>query len=232
MKVDLTEITEEVFRMQTNTICMKFREACTIYSEKQPDSQQTIKILKHTDALLYKFTLATINLEFLWKISEFKKEALIKDDQQVGYEWNNSKSIIDSIFFESTIIQIRAFIDFAQKLSCVRIGYYKPINGTNHFYKILKSSESYLASQIEKVFKEVDESWGQVIRSLRDKVLHYDLIKTSHSFRPSIQEKNYEEFAQGLTNEMFEFLMTLSEVIFGIEWISGTFDQFKVHYSR
>lgn len=75
MKVDLTEITEiteSVFKSQTTNICLKFREAASIYNN-MIDEESKSRVLKHTDALLFKFTLAVINLEFLWRISEHKR---------------------------------------------------------------------------------------------------------------------------------------------------------------
>ena len=72
MKVDLKEITVSVFKSQTENICLKFREAAKIYTEHLNDQNAIEKILNQTDALLFKFTLAVINLEFLWKISDPK----------------------------------------------------------------------------------------------------------------------------------------------------------------
>lgn len=133
---------------------------------------------------------------------------------------------------ESTIVQIRAFIDFAQKLSAVRLGYLKPIDGTKDFYKILDRINTEKSKAIANSFLRMDSDWGNLIRSLRDKVLHYGLIKTNHEYRPRIQQKNYEEFAQSLTNDMFDFLVELSSLLFDVEWVSGTFDEFKKKYAR
>ncbi|MBN2747192.1 MAG: hypothetical protein JXR34_10745 [Bacteroidales bacterium] len=231
MKIDLKEITESVFEIQTITICQKFREAAIIYSEEASDEIDECKLLKHTDALLFKFTLSVINLEFLWRISEKQSVVDLPNDIE-KFEWNNSNSIIDAAFFESTIIQIRAFIDFAQKLACVTLGYTKPIDGTRDFYKILNKIGGSKSILVKESFEEVDNTWGELIRSLRDKIVHYDLIKTNHEYRPTLKGKNYEEFAQELTNSMFYFLIDLCKLLFGIEWISGTFNEFKKRYAR
>lgn len=232
MKVDLTQIIDDVFRFQTNTIGLKFREASTIFIENKNDLEYSQKILKHTDALLFKFTLAVINLEFLWQISDLKKPLDPVRPNQELYEWNNADSIIDSLFLESTVIQIRSFIDFAQKLSCVCLGYTKPIDGTKDFYKILRRMDSDKSREIEDTFMKVDESWGKIVRSVRDKILHYDLIKTNHDLRPSIAGKHYEDFGQGLSNDMFEFLIELCEDLFEVKWVPGTLEQFRSEHNR
>jgi hypothetical protein len=231
MVIDFIAILDDVFNQQTNTICLKFREASKIYCSKNPTENEE-KILKHTDALLFKFTLAVINLEFLWKISELKIDPSKDGNQEDYFEWNNKASIIDSSFLENTIIQIRAFIDFAQKLSCVVLGYTKPIDNTKKFYKTLNKIGSKKSSIIEQTFKEVDNSWGELIRSLRDKIVHYDLIKTGHEFRPTLRNKNYEQFAQDLTNNMFYLLIELNQKLFEVDWVSGTFEEFKNKYDR
>jgi len=231
MVVNFTAIVDDVFNQQTNTICLKFREAAKIFCENNP-SENEARILKHTDALLFKFTLAVINLEFLWKIADIKTDPIKENNQVNLFEWNNKRSIINSSFLESTIIQIRAFIDFAQKLSCVVLGYTKPIDNTEKFYKTLKKIGNKKSQLVERTFKEVDESWGKLIRSLRDKIVHYDLIKTSHEFRPKLRGKNYEQFAQELTNDMFYLLIDLHQKLFEVEWVSGTFAEFKNKYER
>lgn len=229
MKVDLGEIVETILRMQTETICLKFREAAKVFVEREDYGDNSEIMLKCTDALLYKFTLCVINLEFLWKIAE---KANSNREISGVMDWNNTNSIIDSIFLEGTIIQIRAFIDFAQKLACVRLGYLKPIDGTKDFYKILNKVNNEESKLIEKSFLKMDEEWGNLIRNLRDKILHYGIIKTNHEYRPQIQSKSYEVFAQEQTNNMFLFLTKLSWVLFNVEWVSGTIDDFKKKYSR
>ena len=133
---------------------------------------------------------------------------------------------------ESTVIQIRAFIDFAQKLSCSTLGYLKPIDGTKDFYKIIEKFNSPKSNEIYAAFSSVDESWGRLIRSLRDKILHYDFIKSNHEFRPKLQGQTYEQFAQEMTNNMFSMLIKLNKTLFDIKWIAGTYEEFKKVHNR
>lgn len=199
--------------MQTKTISLKFREAALMFLETGVYESDSTKLLKHTDALLYKFTLSVINLEFLWRISQKQLNDHQGQPDGQAFEWNNINSIIDSTFLESTIVQIRAFIDFAQKLSSVRLGYHKPIDGTKDFYKILDKMDNEKSKAIRDLFLKMDNDWGNLIRSLRNKIMHYGLIKTNHEYRPRIQDKSYEEFAQSLTNNMFYFLIELNTLL-------------------
>jgi hypothetical protein len=233
MDVNLKQLTEKIFRQQTITICSKFYESALIFTEYNPNNELNKKIINQTNALLFKFSLAIINLEFLWRIAEFKNsEHNLNLDQQHGFEWNNSSSIIDSTFLENTIIQIRAFIDFAQRLSCTALGSTKPIDKTSEFYKILQKLDSEKSKKIKDEFEKVDNTWGATIRSLRDKVVHYDIIKTNHKFRPEIQGKNYHEFSQEMANNMFFMLIMLCENLFNVKWVSGTIEEFRKKYAR
>jgi hypothetical protein len=227
MNIDLAEITQSVFATQTNTICGKFRYAAERYAEKNSTIIAKDVLLKRTDALLFKFTLSVINLEFLWRISN-----KIQPDHQIEgptelFEWNNSNSILDATFLESTIVQIRAFIDFSQRLACISIGQTKPVDSTEDFYKKLKRIDSPKSKSIQILFEEVDCSWGKTIRSVREKMVHYDFIRTGHKTKPIIQGKTYEEFAQEMTNEMFFLLINLCQTLFEIEWKAGTLEEFK-----
>lgn len=231
MEVNLNKLVEQIFEQQTIPVCLKFNEASKMFCETLNDPTQIKQIEKATEGLLFKHSLSIINLEILWKIS-VKNPNHVSPKSPLFKEWNNSYSIIDSTFFENTVIQIRAFIDFAQKLAATSIGILKPIDNTKDFYKKLKSLNSKKGEQVNSIFKEMDETWGNDIRSIRDKILHYDIIKTNHEFRPTIQGVNYEKFMQKYDNHMFMFLTKLCEVIFEVEWISGSFDEFKLKHNR
>lgn len=227
MILNLTQITEDVFRQQTNDACGKFREGAIIFHRDNKDLNKE-KLLKYTDALLFKFTISIINLEFLWKVAENKNGKNVDNNSKDKFEWNNANSIIDATFFESTIIQIRAFIDFSQKLSFITLGNTKPIDGTKDFYKKLNKIGNNKSQRIEKLFHDVDNSWGKKVRELRDKMVHYHFIKTNHEYRPKIGGENYERFAQDLSNEMFGFFIELFEILFEMKWLPGTVEEFSI----
>lgn len=129
----------------------------------------------------------------------------------------------DALFFENTIIHLRSFIDLAQKLSCLILGYSDQIKGTKDFKKILSRIDSNKARLIEEKFIEImdEDSWGYIVKQIRDKIVHFDIIKTRSEYRPQIQGLVYEKFCQKLENGMFELLTDLHLILFEKEWVSG-----------
>lgn len=200
---------------------MKFFESAEEYASVIQNESLRIRIISQTDALLFKFISVATNLEFLWRIHYLKKDK--SETQPQSAEWQNNLSITDLMYFENVIIQLRAFIDFAQKLSCLVLGYTKPIDGTKDFFKIISKYESKKAREIESKFQEImsDDSWGGSVKSIRDKITHHNIIKTKLEFKPTIQEKSYERYCQDLENEMFVFLTELQLILFERQWISG-----------
>lgn len=79
------------------------------------------------------------------------------------------------------------------------------------------------ARLIEKKFTEImsENSWGSNVKAIRDKITHFDIVKTKSEFRPTIQGKQYERFCQDLENDMFVFLTELQLILFEKKWISG-----------
>lgn len=218
-ETDFLKIAEKV-QIDTENVCFKFHTNAVEYSER---FEKTIanKIIKQSDSLLLKFISVSTNLGYLWQIHYFKEEKF--DLQNHKYEWENKLSLTDYLFFENVIFQLRAFLDFSQKLSCLVLGYTKPIDGTKDFYKILSKIENEKARKIELKFTEIfnEESWGGLVKSLRDKITHFDTIKTKSRYRPEIRGENYEWFCQKLENDMFILLTELNEILFEKEWKSG-----------
>lgn len=220
IKTNFIEISNKA-QEDTRNICRKFYENAEQYVKLNCDDGLSKKILSQTDAVLFKFVSAAINLEFLWQIHYQKKDKA--EFKEHTTEWQNNLSFTDSIFFENTIIQIRAFLDFTQKLSCLVLNYTKPIDGTKDFFKILSKMNTEKSKAVEKKFNEVlnDRAWGNKLKSIRDKIIHYDIIKTKSEFRPTIQSKQYQKFCQELENDMFVLLTELQEILFEQEWKAG-----------
>ncbi len=220
METNFIEISNKA-QNDTRLICTKFYNNAGLYASKINNVLLEEKIISQTDSLLFKFISVATNLEFLWQIHYVKKDKL--ELQEHIAEWRNNLSLTDLIFFENVLIQLRAFIDFSQKLSCLVLKYTKPIDGTKDFYKILSKMDSQKARKIESKFSEImsEKSWGSSVKSIRDKITHYDIIKTKSEFRPLIQGKPYERFCQDLENDMFVFLTELQSILFEKEWKSG-----------
>jgi len=220
MKTNFIEISNKV-QDDTRLACMKFYENAESYANGIQNEQLGTKIISQTDSLLFKFISVATNLEFLWQIHYLKKDK--SELQKHTAEWQNNLSLTDLMYFENVIMQLRAFIDFAQKLCCLVLEYTKPIYVTKDFYKIVAKNESLKAREIESKFREImsEDSWGSSVKSIRDKITHYDVIKTKSEIKPTIQGKSYERYCQDLENNMFVFLIELQPILFEKEWISG-----------
>jgi len=220
MKTDFIEISNKV-QSDTKNVCRKFYENAELYAQGIINSDLRTKLLSQADALLFKFISVATNLEFLWQIHHLKKDKT--ELQKHTAEWQNNLSLTDAIYFENVIIQLRAFLDFSQKLSCIVLNYTKPIDGTKDFYRILSKIDGQKARKIKSKFKEIlnEDAWGNNVKSIRNKITHYNIIKTKSEFRPTIQGKQYERFCQDLENDMFVFLTELQLILFEKEWIPG-----------
>tara|TARA_R110002124_G_scaffold88069_2_gene226302 strand:+ start:505 stop:1182 length:678 start_codon:yes stop_codon:yes gene_type:complete len=215
------EISKKI-QKDTENICLKFNFWMNEYTNKIEDSNLKIKIVKQTDALLFKFISIGINLEHLWEI-RYEKKCLFREKNTNTKEWENPNSFIDLVFLENTVIQVRSFIDFAQKLSCLVLGYEKNFIGTKGFYKVLNKIDNDKAKKILNKFQEIltEGNWGSTVKSIRDKISHYDIIKTNSEYLPVIQKMNYEDFCQNLENNVFVLLCDLNEILFEKKWVAG-----------
>ena len=215
------EISRKI-QSDSENICLKFIFWMNEYVNEIENANLKLKIIKQTDALLFKFVSIGVNLEHLWEIKDNKNISSKCQKVEIG-EWKNPYSFLDLVFLENVVIQTRAFIDFAQKLSCLVLGYEKNFNGTKEFYRVLNRIRNEKSIQVLSKFQEIllEENWGATVKSIRDKISHYDIIKTNSEYRPKIQKMNYERFCQNLENDVFVLLCDLNEILFERKWVSG-----------
>lgn len=121
---------------------------------------------------------------------------------------------------------------------------------TEKFYSSLKRSNIDRAvtdvSEVDgyfqtKVFAEsskdwfAPENWGALIKSLRDKISHRDIIKRNFESEetlldavmfdwPTLRGMTYDRFCQYMENGMFTMLTNVSSIIYGLEWIPGAYN--------
>jgi len=88
-----------------------------------------------------------------------------------------------------------------------------------------------LRNYIERIFN--DGQWGDLLRSLRDKIAHQEHLIPSYEGTeklgetllnwPTIQGRTFDRLCQDIENGMFELVQELFPILFDLEWISGPY---------
>lgn len=74
-----------------------------------------------------------------------------------------------------------------------------------------------------------NESWGTILRSLRDKIAHRDMLRLSNKSTeylfndelfdwPTIQCMTLDRFFQSIENGIFELIQETSEILYEKQW--------------
>jgi len=175
------------------------------------------------DTVMHRFKSNMFYLEVLW----IQYEHNLKE----GVENPESFNFLSLTLLESFIIQARSFIESTQNYTLLLLNIEKKSkNGLEGFYKLLEKSQDKKAKRILNLYKEkVDKEnfFGDNIRKIRDKIIHYGYIK-QYDFedeiknsKPLISNRSYEEFCQSYQNDLFYFMIDWSETLFEKKWQSG-----------
>ena len=255
MIINTNDVINSAYKLQIENICKKYEYIFEIYISIHKSNYEDIEIdrlKKCLNALLFKFTLTILFLELLWKQSEINREniATTLDNSIIFHNWSDSEKILGSAFLEGTLFEARAFLDIYERFCCLLFKYSKPNTaGTQAFYRILenKINEPFKknAKEVSHIFQtEVfgEEKWGNKLKSLRDKIAHFDIINPNFEGAevvngilldwPTLNKKTYDRFLQeNVLNELFLFMTSMAKILFGIEWMPGTIEEFKKKYS-
>lgn len=219
----------------------------TLYT--QPEEQELCYYLK---AVSYKFYLATLSLEQLWALSYTKREELLYALQNSldKLECSDDEVLLSSFALESFLVQGKAFLDFYMLYICLvlRTGHKGSIS-TDKFQKELqKVQREPFATKAHKVRDYFDTKvfrprdgkdfvrgdWGTLLQSLRDKIVHRDLLRPSFESSetlldkvlfdwPTLQGMTYERFCQMMQNGMFCLITDVSPILYNLEWKAGPY---------
>ncbi len=184
-------------------------------------------------------TVAGIHLERLWDFKESQLfDNLLKNVEEYKIDprcFTDSEIAYLTSEFESFLVQARAFINVAQihtlDACCIKFGGLL----TNEKYDKIVMSEKLaspkkliIAKQYfdEKVFSK--DKWGFLLKSLRDRVVHFDRIRPTkindNNFEQlSVVGLSLEKLAQEFENGSYYLLVDVIAPIWDREWISGPF---------
>ena len=195
--------------------------------------------LKSIDALTWKLTAAGIHLERLW---EYKESADMKNLLSNAFQYNlepkrftNKEIAYLTVEFEAFLVQARAFISVAQihTLDACRV----PFGGkiTNEKYKkAVKIAPPDVSDRLKNAYKYFEDEvfgpdkWGSLLKSLRDRVVHFDRIRPSISIENETEQLNVagltlERLVQDFDNGHYYLLLDVIAPIWERKWISGAY---------
>jgi hypothetical protein len=195
--------------------------------------------LKSIDALVWKFTAAGIHLERLWEHNETVAMKLVLENAvQNRFEpkrYTDREIAYLTVEFEAYLMQARAFISIAQihTLDACRV----PFGGiltSEKYENAVRNAPTDVSIRLTQAYdyfaKEVfgQGKWGSLLRSLRDRVAHFDRIRPSVSTDQYIQKLNVsgltlERLAQDFENGHYALLVDVIAPIWEREWKPGAY---------
>jgi len=221
-------------------------------NDTEPETQEmTFELL---DDAMHKFYLGSYALEQLWGIQNYLKVADHGLPNAFDSNLTNKQNEITFLFaaiFDQALYSWRSFLDYYLKyLLYFLIGDYQITMSTKKFKNSISNyvdenpkdekvieTEMYIKEKVlSQTFGEEYSSWGDLLRSLRDKTAHQKLITPTISKQPNqigylitwptIHGQSYSELAQqGMENPAFEMLRKLFPILYGFDWIPGPFKE-------
>ena len=227
------------------------------YFEKNQDKyiEDEIHLVKYyLNAALYKFVLSNISLEQLWTLSSLKRNNVYNalENSLKSLDTYDKELIMISFVFESFLLQSRTFLDFimlyitlvlktGHKGSISHSKFMKALNNVRDepFDKKAKEILDYFNSNI---YGKPDWNfhhpryWGTLLSSLRDKIAHRDIIKSSFNSNeylfddilfnwPTLRNITYDRFCQYIQNGMFTLFQEITPILFDLKWETGTYNE-------
>lgn len=196
--------------------------------------------LRSMDALAWKLTAAGVHLERLWENRESRdlKNLLSAAFKGVAEprRYTDSNVAFLSAEFEAYLIQARALVSVAQlhTLHACRIPFRGQLTNTKYKKEVSKaptdvhprlmSARSYFEQSVFSKGK-----WGSLLRSLRDRAVHFDRVRPSRITSETDQEEltvtglSLERLAQDFENGTYDLLVNVIAPIWGREWLAGPY---------
>ena len=198
--------------------------------------------------------MANYSLEQLWVIRDAKVEANlfeIFNNSITSLKLTDNEVFLQSHILEQFLFQGRSYLDFFMLYLAhfLRTGHTGAIS-TKKFYKGLSQAnpelldkkaikvKTYFRENVFSLEKPVDSgqptNWGELLKSLRDRIAHRDRINISMNNReqimndillemPTLQDLTYERFCQAMNNGMYELIRDLFPILYHLEWQAGPY---------
>ena len=225
------------------------RNNCDIYTQDETEA-----IRYFLDAFLYKYQVANFSLEQLWVMRDAKVEGNILDivrNTIVSLDLTKDEVFLQSHYLEQFLFQSRSCLDFFMLFLTKILRTKSVLNmSVDKFYSALPTANpvvlSKKADRIGDYFKDhvfsdeknaqfaLTPNWGELVRSLRDRIAHRDRINIGKNSRdlilndillamPTLQDMTYEKFCQTIDNGLYEMIRDLFPILYDLEWIAGPY---------
>lgn len=234
---------EKLYAMQD----IYFERNAALYTLKEQE-----QLRDYLKVVTYKFHLVNLNLEQLWALSHSKRNQFlfVLENAIEKLEVSDDELLLISFVLEGFLFQARAFLDFYMLYICLCLKADHPVHmSTNKFFKALdKIEQDPLAEKAlevkkyftSKVFGTSDweglnpNNWGDLLRSLRDKIAHKDRLYPSYESDevlaggvlfdwPTLRGITYDRFCQYTQNGIFSLLTDVSPILYELEWMPGPY---------
>lgn len=209
-----------------------------LYSEGEIETIQ-----QKLEALLDKLQMASFWLEQMWALSNAHRGQSFETGEEISL--SPGQTFVLRCYLDAFLFEARAYVDFFMFYVLLIL---KPpqVDPQMHmkkavFLKALERVEEPFkqkAQTIREAFQQHDDEWISFLKSLRDRIAHRDMLRASFNsieeigslksapvrFNwPTINERTYERLCQDFENGIFELILDVAPVLFGIQWESGPY---------
>jgi hypothetical protein len=227
-----------------------------VYLLRHPElytSEQVEYLQYYLKSVIYKFHLANLSLEQLWSIGDSKRLTALDalENGMDRLDCSDNELLLSSFALEGFLFQGNALLDFYMLFSCLllrtrekgsmssKTDFYKELGKVQHepFAGKAKWLENYFKGN---VFAEPDKqrfddnAWGTLLRSLRDKIAHRDIIRPSFESQetlirgvlfdwPTLRGMPYDRFCQAMENGMFSLMTEAASYLYELDWKPGPY---------
>jgi hypothetical protein len=241
----------------TNYQYLKILEAQNQYfrnleEDIAPEKQEnTMDLL---DDALHKFYIGTFALEQLWGVHNYLKYSdqisTELNDSALTYQQNEIVFLLSALL-DQILYAFRSFLDLYLKylvyfltedyIVTMSISDYSTkienyISKNPQDERVIKINDYIKSKVFNQTLNNGDESWGDFLKSLRDKTTHQKLIKPKIIKRankqgyemgwPTIHDQDFSQIAQwGFGNNAYQMLKDLFPVLYKFDWIPGPYKE-------
>jgi hypothetical protein len=212
--------------------------------------ESALQWLEHyLNSVVHKYYLASISVEQLQVVRHNKINETILPALQNSLDrldCSDDEQLIVSFALECFLFESRAFLDLYMILVCLllRTGFARGYMTKERFYNELgrTDQEPFVKKAAwvkvyfdDKVFGEHNDKafvwsdWGKLLKSLRDRIAHRDIVQPSFDSRetlihdilldwPTLQKMTYHSMCEMIRNGMYFLFYDVSAYIYDSEW--------------